>query len=212
MKGLPKDNGSADAPLTHIKNSPPAPPPTLQQALCRRRRRSDLLLMLIGISICILSVLHIAWHSDSLPHSHHVKNSTSQLTLKGKSALQQKLDEFIDARGKASGKTFRTLKASKGDSKVPLNLKAEAAKAARKYIHRENITSEVMKNDGNNNGNPKKMDQKPLPLSKNKQEEPHPVAHLNCADHGGPNNQQIVDGMGQYLCCCYPFTCVLEYH
>jgi len=168
--------------LTQIKNSPPAPPLTLQQQLCRRRRRSDLALFLIGISTCLLSVLHIVWHSDHLPHSYNTDtNNAGTGKLKGKSALQHKLDEFVKAREKRSKRTFRvnsqTNNINKGGRKIPFS--EEEAQ----------ITSTSKKQNDNMN-----MQNHPI-VSKNNKEQPHPVAHLSCADHGGPNNQQIIEEM-----------------
>ena len=101
----------AGAPIASIQNSPPAPPPTLHETLCRRRRRSDLFLFIIGVLICSLSLLHIFWHSSSLPHSHHVSNKQQRQrkggSRRGKSALQNKLDGFVvKARQKTSGRIF----------------------------------------------------------------------------------------------------------
>ena len=165
--------------LTKIKNSPPAPPPTLRQAICRRRRRSDLALFIIGCSSCLLSIFHIKWHSDNLPHSYHNTGggkSRPQLKLKGKSALQQKLDEFVKSRENNSER------ASKSKAKVSQRIKDDPKQL--KTHHVANNGTSAMKQIGNS-----------MQSSGMNQDGPHPVAHLNCADHGGPNNQQIIDEM-----------------
>ena len=183
-----KPLGAVQSSLTQIKNSPAAPSPTFQQALCRRRRRSDLALFIIGCSSCLLSVLHIVWHSEHLPHAHHhtdKNNGKPSLALRGKSALQHKLDQFVTAKDKTKSRISRAMnKNKKGDG------------------------DNIMKNDNSESKQQKANDNKEVNMQQNNNDnaiqssvendpnQPHPVAHLNCADHGGPtNDQKIIDEM-----------------
>ena len=113
-KGEGNDKPPPAAPLVQVKNSPAAPPPSIKQILFRRRRTTDVLLFIIGISACALSVLHIVWHSDKLPHSYHAQPSSKSielqhLHLRGKSALQVKLDGFV-ARKATERESIRVAK------------------------------------------------------------------------------------------------------
>ena len=235
----PPPRRAASAPIASIQNSPPAPPPTLQETLCRRRRRSDLFLFIIGVLICMLSLLHIFWHSSSLPHSHHVSNKQQRQrngrSRRGKSALQNKLDGFVvKARQKTSGRIFgvndkginkkeaekllvkdmqhytkykqignttrsHTVQSREKEQNHPHDNDVKAIGVTEKNDNRVEALLEQKEAEKENKIEPEKTQQKPLQLPNSNSEQddkphqPHPVAHLNCADHGGPTNQKIVD-------------------
>ena len=151
--------------------------------LGRRRRGSDIALFFIGISICVLSVFQIVWHNDRLTQMVY-HNHQGRLQLKGKSAFKTKLDQFVMNKEDAD----RYLKNLHDEMEPPENkMKDEPIQMWEMHQQKDDEPQQpppaeyIQGVQGNSNINIK--------------DEPHPVAHLNCADHGGPNNQQIIDEM-----------------
>jgi hypothetical protein len=209
-KGKGIDKPPTAAPLVQVKNSPAASPPSIKQILFRRRRTTDILLFIIGISACALSVLHIVWHSDKLPHSYHTQPSSKSielphLHLRGKSALQVKLDGFVARKAKEK----ESIRVAKNAAAAAQRGNTQSSKLKQNFsllpkrkphippIQVGNMNSTANQNDAqqpHENIDPAVVHHL-LPPPQHKEGEPHPVAHLNCADHGGPTNQQIIDEM-----------------
>ena len=148
--------------------------PLQQIALtCRKLRRSDLALFIIGIAIVCLSIFHIICHTDKLPYHH--SHSHPQLK-KPRMSLSNKLGEVIQ------DKTIRKDRAQIqylgiNNTKQENNILQSAVKHSNEHQSKQNINKDVQSHKNIN------------------KDVPHPVAHLNCADHGGPNNQKIIDEM-----------------
>lgn len=167
-------SGGGASPLTQIKNSRPLGAPTLlEQITCRQRRRSDIALIFIGVATCLLSVFHIIWHTDKLPHHSNTSSDGTTQLKEGMSALQSKLDQFVNKKGR----NIRQLENIKHNSTAK---RLSPSNHMKKQKHYEQEQPPPQNNNRNTN---------------NEQPMPHPVAHLNCADHGGPTNQQIIDEM-----------------
>ncbi|KAL7537558.1 hypothetical protein ACHAWF_005809, partial [Thalassiosira exigua] len=175
-------------PLAGVKNSPPAPPPSLAVQVRRlARRRSDLWLLILGAAICALSVFHVTYHRDRVPHSHrrprgggvgvggggrwHVEHGGGH-----GGAVRHMLEGFV-AKGGAPprGRNGDGDGGDEGDNKnrqPPLQLPPKLA---------PNRNDPLLGGGGSSEGSGGSI--------------PHPVAHLSCHDHGGPANQEIVDSM-----------------
>ena len=254
----------------------------------RRYRRGDLALTILGISILILSVLHIVLHSSNVPHVNHdivkpmtrTANSSTAASKAGGakviiSPLHEKLKEFVNTgTGKKtanSRRDNREIPSSKGkggeeeeiiamqpksqpqppaktETKTQPNndrvdaVSTELPKTSEKApplavatnpenykSHNQTIEkagstvhvapiqsvsehSETASSQGvtppppeidvtkspNNNvqvDTESKEDNNTLHNPINIADVPHPVAHLNCDDHGGPTDKQIIDEM-----------------
>jgi len=183
-------------PLSQIKNSPSAaPPPTFQQMLCRKRRTSDLLLLLIGSAACLLSVTHILWHSESLPHVHrHNAGESSHEHTKNNSALKTHLDGFANAkRRKKATKGRRVPSREDGAQKKRVSTVGARDESVDEEPHptktspKEKTGENAARKRRASAGDPSRP---PAPRAR-----PHPVAHLDCADHGGPADPRAMDEM-----------------
>mmetsp|Transcript_194 Transcript_194/g.305 ORF Transcript_194/g.305 Transcript_194/m.305 type:complete len:655 (+) Transcript_194:140-2104(+) len=152
------------------KSTPPSLPFIDPQQQRRRRqqcRNSDKLLVLLAATACILSITHICMHSHTLP-SHHGKGNQHP---HHKNFMKDALDNFVQ-KGNTNNK----------DSWV------------RKFAAKQQlaVADEAVKENENNKSTVKEFGK-----NGNISIEPdlHPVAHLNCADHGGPTDPHIIDEM-----------------
>eukprot|EP00984_Skeletonema_dohrnii_P039072 scaffold43039_cov183-Skeletonema_dohrnii-CCMP3373.AAC.1 len=151
------------------KSTPTSLPFIDPQQQRRRRqqcRNSDKLLVLLAAIACILSITHIYMHSHTLPSHHHDKGNQHP---HHKNFMKDALDNFVQ-KGNTNNK----------DSWV------------RKSAAKQQLADENISNDENN-----KPTVKEFGKNGNISIEPdlHPVAHLNCADHGGPTDPHIIDEM-----------------
>ena len=143
----------------------------LQQ--CRQQRRSDLALFIIGIAIVCLSIFHIIWHTDKLPYHH----SHSHPQLKKPRVSVSKLGEAIQDKTIRKDRAQIQYLGINDTEQDNSNLQSAATKQGNKAQPKQSINKDVQSHKNIN------------------KDVPHPVAHLNCADHGGPNNQKIIDEM-----------------
>jgi hypothetical protein len=172
------------------------------------RRRSDLALAIIGAFIVILCVLHVALHSGNLPrHTMTIMTpacvglnnctdsgggrTAKHLTSREKSVLQSKLDEFVKARARGDEMKFLEKKTMMSQSEI--EARARQHQQEQRWQQEQQQVQEQLKE--------KQQQPPPLPPPEqqlqqlNQQQRSHPVAHLNCADHGGPIYPKIVDEM-----------------
>ena len=84
----------------------------------------------------------------------------------------------------AEGEGKQKAEAKKKSEKKPSDNRGDSAKKVQPVVAHNNVTHKNY-----DNIHPAELQGK---LSDG---EPHPVAHLNCADHGGPNNRQVIDEM-----------------
>ena len=119
-------------------------------------------------------------HSHTLPSHHHAKGNQHP---HHKNFMKDALDNFVQKEGNTNNK----------DSWV------------RKFAAKQQlaVADEAVKENENN-----KPTVKEFGKNGNISIEPdlHPVAHLNCADHGGPADPHIIDEMvfwvGVTSACC----------
>ncbi len=99
--------------------------------LRRRYRRGDIALTILGISILILSVLHIVLHSGNVPHLNHPikpmtgtdnSSAAAQMAKVITSPLHAKLNEFVNA-----GNDKKMDYARRGDRDIPSSIVEEEA-------------------------------------------------------------------------------------
>ena len=162
-------------PLVGVKNSPSAPPPTGREALCRRRRRSDALLVLLGGLICLVPALHLSWHAGHVPRPYRAPSGQAG-HLGG--AVQARLDGFARGTGAARAKATKggRIKGAPAEGKAAEGATAKGATPGK-------ATKGGRPTDRRSSGGQRRGNQ------------PHPVAHLDCADHGGPHEREAVDEM-----------------
>lgn len=214
------ENGKTSKPrhkaLAQIANYTPAiigtNRPLSSRRQCGLRRRSDLALVIIAALIVVLCVVHVAFHSVNLPHGSKTMTTDSgpALTAKHmksslKSALETKLGEFVKARAKGGGSKMKYLK-KEMPSKEELMEKEQEQRwqqeqqQLQQRLKQQQPPPSPQRGQQQQQQNQQHEQSDPVPPQKGQQQnqqqkQSHPVAHLNCADHGGPTDPKIVDEM-----------------
>jgi hypothetical protein len=174
------------------------------------RRRSDLALAIIGVFIVILCVLHVALHSGNLPrHTLKIMTPTcvglnnctdsgggrtaKHLTSGEKSALQLKLDEFVKARARGDEMKFLEKKTTMSQSEI--EARARQQQHEQRWQQEQEQLQKQLREKQQQPPPPPPPPEQQLQQQQQIGQKSHPVAHLNCADHGGPIDPKIVDEM-----------------
>ena len=194
-----------------------------QQQRRQQCRNSDKLLVLLTITAFILSAAHIFLHSHELPSHHHDRGTGATNTHPHhKNVLKEALDNFVQKgniknknresgvadeiekendepgvksnsnpnaasdREDTNNATNDVLVDTESDLSKPQLVDKEEKTEVKNENHKTSVKQKVLSFFGkNDNGiNPDSIKQ-----------DLHPVAHLNCADHDGPTDPQIIDEM-----------------
>ena len=163
--------------------------------------KSDLVLFIIGLAIFCLSIFHIIWHTDKLPYHH----SHSHPKLKPRVSVSKSVEVIQDKTIRKDRAQIQYLGIN--DTKQENSNLQSATEQGNEVQPKQNINKDVLSHNNINKDILHPVANKMQPkqnvnedashaLHQNiNMDVPHPVAHLNCADHGGPQNQDIIDEM-----------------
>lgn len=171
----------------------------------RQFRNSDILLALLTGIACISSIAHIFMHSHTLPSS----SSSRQQHPHHKNILKEALDNFVQQTKR------RDISTDNINNENDSNDQGDDDGEEKEEEKEADVEEEEEEAAAATNGKTIliKPDDKPATIKQkvlsflgkkeetktnndnNKEEKIHPVAHLNCADHGGPTDPHIIDEM-----------------
>ena len=195
--------------------------------------KDNKLLALLAIAVCIISVapifLHHSHDESTYPHKNVLKGSLDNFVeeKKSKSITIQKNDasgrdyaaeqQFIAPETKANTEEDSQIadpavksKSNTGEGgSINNNNSIDAAKSDPQKLNTANKKEETTNVKNENNKSYLRQKAKPSVGDSNSnntiEHDLHPVANLNCADHGGPFDPHIVDEMvywvRSYSCC-----------
>jgi hypothetical protein len=146
-------------------------------------RNSDILLALLTGIACISSIAHIFMHSHTLPSASSQQQQQQQQHPHHKNILKESLDNFVQQtkrRVSTDNNINKSDSNDQGDDDDGEEEEEEEAVSKPATIKQKVLSFLGGKEETNN---------------ENKEDKIHPVAHLNCADHGGPTDPHIIDEM-----------------
>jgi hypothetical protein len=164
-------------------------------------RKSDILLALLTGIACISSIAHIFMHSHTLPSP---SSSQQQQHPHHKNILKETLDNFVQQTKRRDISSDNNINKSNSNDQGDDDDGEEEEAVPDAATANDKTT-----NQDDNNSKPATIKQKVLSFlgkkeeetktnndnNENKEDKIHPVAHLNCADHGGPTDPHIIDEM-----------------
>ena len=177
----------------------------------RQFRKSDLLLALLTGIACISSIAHIFMHSHTLPSA---SSSQQQQHPHHKNILKESLDNFVQQTKRRDISTGNNINKSDSNDQGDDDDGEEEEEEEEAVVEEEEeeaapdaaTANDKTTNHDDNNSKPATIKQKVLSFlgkkeeiktnnDNTKEDKIHPVAHLNCADHGGPTDPHIIDEM-----------------